>query len=196
MKRIKLLAFFAATSLGLNSAYAASYTVDPAHTQIIFKIKHLAFSTVSGNFVDFDGEFDFDPDNIAAAKANATIKAKSVNTSNEKRDDHLRSDDFFGVEKHPELTFLSKEIKDVKGNSFIVVGDLTINGVTKSIELDAEYSGAATDPWGNERVAFSAESKIDRKDFGLTWNKAIEAGGFVVGDEVKIVLEVQGIKKK
>jgi len=196
MKTIKLLAFIAATSFGLNSAYAASYTVDPAHTQIIFKVKHLAFSTVSGNFVDFEGEFDFDPDNIVASKASATIKAKSINTSNEKRDDHLRGDDFFGVEKHPELTFLSKEIKNVKGNSFIVVGDLTINGVTKSIELDAEYSGAATDPWGNEKVAFTAESKIDRKDFGLTWNKAIEAGGFVVGDEVKIVLEVQGIKKK
>jgi polyisoprenoid-binding protein YceI len=176
-------------------ASAATYSVDPDHTLIQFKVKHLAIATVRGSFVDFTGEFDFDPENIGSASASATIAAKSVDTNNKKRDDHLRSDDFFAVEKHPEIKFVSKEIKNVEGNNFTVIGDITINGVTKPIELDAVFNGAATDPWGNERAGFTAESKLDRRDFGLTWNKALEAGGFVVGDEVKIHLEVEGIKK-
>jgi polyisoprenoid-binding protein YceI len=195
MKLYKKL-FLLSSLIFSTNAFAASYKVDPAHSLIQFKVRHLAIATVRGNFVDFDGEFDFDPENIQKASAKATIAAKSVDTSNEKRDDHLRSGDFFNVEKNPSITFVSKEIKNVSGNNFVVVGDITINGVTKSIELDAEFNGVATDPWGNDRAGFTAESKLDRRDFGLTWNKALEAGGFVVGDEVKIHLEVEGIKNK
>jgi polyisoprenoid-binding protein YceI len=196
MSKTKWMTLLSIFTLSVGSVEAASYTVDPAHTEIQFKVKHLTIATVRGTFVDFEGDFEFDQDSIAASSANATIEAKSVNTNNQKRDDHLRSDDFFNVEKNPKITFFSKEVKNVKGDTFTVVGDITINGVTRTIELDAEFNGAATDPWGNERVAFSAESKIDRKDFGLTWNKVMEAGGLVVGDEVKIHVEVEGIKKQ
>lgn len=189
-------ALAACVIFGASNVFAANYKVDPSHSLIQFKVKHLAIATVRGNFVDFDGEFSYDPANIAASKASATISAKSVDTSNQKRDDHLRNEDFFNVEKHPQIKFVSKEIKDIDDNEFVVVGDLTINGVTKTIELEAEFNGVAKDPWGNERAGFTAEGKIDRKDFGLTWNKALEAGGFVVGDEVKIHLEVEGIKEK
>lgn len=188
--------FFIFTILVFSSNLnAATYSVDPAHTVIQFSIKHLAIATVKGNFAEFDGEFTFDPENVAGASAKAVISTKSVDTSNKKRDDHLRNEDFFNVEKNPEIKFESKEIKNVEGSNFTVVGDLTINGVTKSIELEAEFNGVAKDPWGNERAGFTAESKLNRKDFGLTWNKALEAGGFLVGDDVKINIEVQGIKK-
>jgi polyisoprenoid-binding protein YceI len=125
-----------------------------------------------------------------------TIQTASINTNKQKRDDHLKSPEFLNVEKYPTITFKSREIKKGNGEDFTIVGDLTINGVTKEVELDAEYGGRATDPMGNERTAFTAETEIDRKDYGITWNKTLDSGGLVVGDEVKIELEVEGIKKK
>ncbi|MCB0360012.1 MAG: polyisoprenoid-binding protein [Bdellovibrionales bacterium] len=175
---------------------AAEYKVDDAHTTIGFSVKHLGISWVAGSFGEFEGSFQFDPKNIKAASAKATIKTKSITTSNAKRDDHLRSADFFNAEQHQEISFQSKEIKDVQGDKFTVVGDLTVNGVTHPVSLDAEFRGAATDPWGNDRAGFTASGKINRKDFGLTWNKLLETGGLVVGEDVFITIEVEGIKEK
>lgn len=179
-----------------GSAFAADYSVDPDHSTIGFKVRHLGISSVLGKFGDVKGEYSFDPADVKASKASATIVAKSVDTENEKRDKHLRSEEFLNTDKFPEIKFVSKEIKDIDGNEFKVVGDLTIHGVTKQVELESEFTGSTTDPWGNERTGFEAEGKIDRRDFGLTWNKVLEAGGLLVGEEVKIVLAVEGIKKK
>lgn len=197
---LSILAAAALSVSGASPSFAepVEYQIDPAHTQIIFKVRHLGISNVTGRFDVFEGSYAFDPDNAASSRVEATISAASVNTNEADRDKHLRSDDFLNVEKHPNITFKSKSVTKDPGDSddYTIVGDLTINGVTKEVELDAEYGGHTTDPWGNERTAFEAETKINRKDFGLTWNKTLDAGGFVVGDEVKITLEVEGIHKK
>ena len=177
-----------------SPVFAATYTIDSAHTQVQFKVKHMGISNVNGAFADFEGTFEFDPKNIAASKTTAKIVAKSIDTANDKRDTHLRSADFLNIEKFPSISFVSKEVKDVDGESFKVVGDLNIHGVTKTVTLDVEFNGAVTDPWGKERAGFSASTKINRKDFGLTWSKLLETGGLVVDDMVKIELEVEGIK--
>jgi polyisoprenoid-binding protein YceI len=177
------------------TAYAADYRVDPDHTKIGFSVKHLGISNVTGKFNNFEGEFRFDPENISEASASAKIKTKSVDTDHEKRDEHLRSPDFFNVEKQPLLSFTSTEIKNISGKKFTVLGDLSINGIKKPIELQAEYLGSVKDPWGNERAGFSAHASINRKDFGLSWNKLLETGGLLVGETVEIILEVEGIKK-
>lgn len=193
---MKKLLVVLTSMLVASSAFATDYTVDPDHSTIGFKVRHLGISSVLGKFGNVNGEFSYDPQNVAASKAKATIAAATINTENAKRDKHLRSEEFLNTDKFPEIQFVSKEIKDIDGKKFKVVGDLTIHGVTKPVELESEFTGATKDPWGNERAAFEAESKIDRRDFGLTWNKVLEAGGVLVGDEVKIVLNVEGIKKK
>jgi len=187
--------FFAGSNW--SHAEVAEYMIDPDHSQVIFKVKHLAISTVTGRFDLFEGSYSLDSENIANSSVDTTIVASSINTNKQKRDDHLKSDEFLDVEKYPNITFKSKEIKKGDGNKFQIVGDLTIHGVTKEVTLDAVYEGhIASDPWGKERTAFIANGEINRKDFGMTWNKALEAGGFVVGDEVRITLEVEGIKKE
>ena len=177
---------------------ASNYQIDPAHSQVIFKVKHLGISTVSGRFDNFEGVYNFDDAIIENSSVEAKINAVSVNTNKEKRDKHLRSDEFLDVEEFPEITFKSKSIK--KGPSegkFQIIGDLTIHGITKEVVLDANYEGSVDkDPWGNARSAFTAETEINRKDYGLTWNKMLETGQFLVGNQVKIVLEVEGIRTK
>ncbi len=192
MNRLLILIF---SLTAVSSAFAETYKIDPDHSTAAFKIKHLAISTVPGRFTDLSGTVEFDPKNIAAAKAEAKINVSSINTEQKKRDEHLRSEDFFYVTKFPEMTFVSKEIKDITSDSFKVVGELTIRGVTKPVVLDVKYQGAAKDPWGNERAAFSASTKINRKDFGLTWNKVLETGALVVGEEATIDIEIEGIKQ-
>lgn len=194
MNKIFLLGIL--LSLVATPVSAAEYEIDGAHTQITFKVRHLGISWVPGSFSKLEGSFTFDKNNIAASKAEAKIDVASISTLNQKRDDHLRGDDFFNAEKHPQITFITKKVEPQEGSSFKVIGDLTMHGVTKSVELDAEFTGAATDPWGNEKVAFSATTKLNRKDFGLQWNKVLETGALVVGDEVVISLDVQGTKKK
>ena len=178
-----------------SSAVAATYEIDTTHAQIQFKVKHLGISSVRGVFKDFAGTFEYDPKNVQASKANAKIKTISIDTENKKRDDHLRSADFLDADGKPEISFVSKEIKDVNDQSFTLVGDLTIRGVTKLVELKTEFGGTATDPWGKERAAFSASTTINRKDFGIVWNKVLETGGLVVGEDVKIEIDVEGVKK-
>ncbi|NDC38436.1 MAG: polyisoprenoid-binding protein [Proteobacteria bacterium] len=193
---------FSAVFLGIvlavctTSAGAESYTIDSAHTTVGFKIKHMAISTVTGQFADFGGTFSYNPKDVKSSKVAATIKAPSISTQHQKRDDHLRGSDFFDVLKFPEISFVSKEILDPSAESFKVRGDLTIRGVTKPVTLDVTFGGAAKDPWGNEKIAFSATTKINRRDFGLTWSKLLETGALVVGDEVAINLEVEGTKTK
>lgn len=177
-------------------ALAAQWNLDGSHSEVSFKIRHLGISTVVGNFHDFTGDLEFDPDDLSSFSAEATVQTASVDTDNEDRDNHLRSEDFFNVEKFPTMTFASTKVTDVKDNSFKLHGDLTIHGVTKAVVFDVDFNGVVNDPWGNTKTGLSAETKINRKDFGLTWNKALEAGGLVVGEDVTIMLEIEAAMDK
>jgi polyisoprenoid-binding protein YceI len=176
---------------------ATKWQIDPAHTQVEFTVKHMMFSKVRGRFEAVDGSLQFDPDSdIGDAGVRVTIDAASIDTGQEDRDEHLRSADFLDAEQYPQLTFASNSVEAGRGDEFTVTGDLTIHGVTREVEVDAELSGVATDPWGNERVAFSGSTTIDRRDFDLTWNQALETGGVLVGHEVNISLEVQATRSE
>jgi polyisoprenoid-binding protein YceI len=192
--KMRALAFTALSLLVATPVFAANYKIDSDHSQVGFKVKHLAISNVTGNFAEFSGTFSFDPKDMKSAKTEAQIAIKSVSTAQAKRDEHLRGDDFFSAEKFPQMKFVSKEVLPMGSETFKLKGDLTIRGVTKPVELDVSYTGAAKDPWGNERAAFSATGKISRADFGLTWNKALETGGMVVGDEVTLTIDIEGTK--
>ena len=190
----KLLPLLAIPALTAQFASAAIYQVDPVHSQVQFTVNHLVIFKVSGLINEYQGEIEADPANQSLKSARAEIKVASLDTREPKRDDHLRSADFFDAENHPEMTFVSKKIEG-QGNDIIVYGDLTIRGTTREVALKGSYLGENTDPWGNVRAGFSASTVINRHDFGLSWNKALETGGFVVGDEVTINLEIQGVKK-
>lgn len=177
-------------------AIATSWTIDPAHSVASFKVKHMMISDVRGSFRDIQGTVEIDGQDLKKAKVDVTIAADSIDTGIKKRDDHLRSADFFDVASYPTLTFKSKQVKYASNNEFTLVGDLTIHGVTKEVELLVTGPTAeAKDPWGNIRKAAKATTRINRKDFGLTYNKALETGGVLVGEEVLIELEVQFIKQ-
>ena len=181
-------------------ALATPYELDRDHSTVGFHIRHL-IGKVSGRFDKVTGTIDFDGKNLAALKTQADIETASINTNVEKRDQHLRSPDFFDVDnpKKPEfrtIHFLSGKVSDLAGNRFKIRGEITIHGITKSIVLDGEFLGEAKDPWGNLRAAFSAKGTLNRKDFGLTWNKALETGGVLVGDEVEIDLQIEAVRKK
>ncbi len=176
------------------SAWATNYTIDPDHTTIGFKIRHL-FSYVQGTFDQYEGTLVYVPGHPEQWTAQATIQAASIDTHVEKRDHHLRSKDFFEVEQYPTITFKSTEITDVTSTSAKLHGLLAIHGVEKPVVLDLAIHGEGKDPWGNFRAGFTATMKLNRKDFGLTWNQAVETGGFLVGDDVDITLEVEGIAK-
>ena len=178
------------------SSYADSYDIDTTHSAVGFKVKHLGISWVPGKFTKFSGSYNFDPKNLSQGSVEATITADSIFTDETKRDAHLKDKDFLDTTAFSDIKFKSKSIKDVKADSFKVVEDLTLHGVTKEVFLDVTVGGVANDPWGNQRSAFTATTKINRKDFGLTWNKLIETGGLVVGEDVLISLEIEGIKKK
>ena len=169
-----------------------TWTLDPAHSQVEFGVRHMMISTVKGTFTELQGTLELDEDHIGNSSVEVEIDAASIDTRNEDRDQHLRSGDFFDVENHPSLTFRSTRVEKAD-DGLRITGDLTIRGETREVTLDAEELGRGTDPWGNPRVAFRAGTKIDRKDFGLTWNQALEAGGVLVGNEVSIELEVQAI---
>jgi len=170
------------------------YAIDKAHSEVTFQVRHL-LTKVRGRFSEFEGTIEYDAQNPERSSVSVTIQAASVDTSEKDRDTHLRSADFFEVEKFPTLTFTSTRITRKSDEQFEVVGDLTIRGVTRPVPIAATYLGKAKDPWGNERIAFEAETTINRKDFGLAWNAALETGGFLVGDEVKIGLSIQGVPK-
>ena len=172
-----------------------TYTIDSAHSRLGFVVRHLGFSKVRGSFETFEGTLRIDPSDISSLHTEAKIEVASVTTNEPKRDEHLRSGEFFDAENHPHLTFRSTSVENVNGDTFNLKGYLTIRGITKEIELLAEMLGEAKDPWGGTRIGFEARTLVNRKDFGLTWNVALEAGGFLVGDDVEIVLEVQAVKQ-
>lgn len=169
-----------------------THQIDKAHSEVTFQVRHL-LTRVRGRFSDFAGTITFDEEQPERSSAELTIQAASVDTNQPDRDQHLRAADFFDVEHFPTLTFKSRAVARVSQNRFAVTGDLTVRGITREVVLPAEYLGRAGDPWGNERVAFEIELTINRKDFGLTWNAALETGGLLVGDEVKIAIAVQAI---
>ncbi|MBN2965019.1 polyisoprenoid-binding protein [Sulfurospirillum sp. T05] len=177
-------------ALFLTGASAKDYVLDGAHSSVEFSVKHLMISSVKGNFDSYKATFAFDPATKTFSELKATVDTTSVNTANQKRDDHLRSPDFFDAANHPTLTFVMKSYV-ANGDVGVMKGDLTIRGITRSVELKTTINGIIADMQGKERVGFTLEGKVDRKDFGLTWNRALEAGGVVVGDEVKITVEVQ-----
>ena len=176
-------------------AGAASYELDPAHSTVQFSVRHMMVSNVRGEFREVSGSLEFDEKDLAKSSIDVSINAKSISTANEKRDEHLRNADFLDVEKFPTITFKSKKFVKT-GNGHKVTGDLTLHGVTKEVVLNVDGpTKEVKDPWGGIRIGASATAKINRKDFGLTWNKAMEAGGVVVGDEISIQLEVEFTKK-
>lgn len=177
-------------------AAAATYDIDPAHSSVGFRVRHLMVSRVNGKFDKFSGTFDYDPKDPRKWAAKASIEAASVNTNNDKRDAHLKSADFFDAEKFPALEFVSTGVRGWRGSKGKLAGKLTMHGVTKDVVLDLEANGTAKDPWGGERAGFSASVKLNRQDYGVSWNKALEAGGVMVSDEVEVTLEVEGVKKK
>ncbi|MDZ7316999.1 MAG: YceI family protein [candidate division KSB1 bacterium] len=178
-------------NIGLN---AAEWTVDASHTEIGFSVKHMVISKVNGKFTDYSGEILLDPQNIEGARVKGVIKAASINTGNEARDNHLRSADFFDVEKYPEILFETVSIKK-EGGRYKVVGNLTMHGVTKPIELFATLAGPIKDPWGNERLGVEATGVLNRTEWGLTWDKVMETGGLVVGHEVELKLAAELVRK-
>lgn len=169
-----------------------TYQFDLAHSEAAFQVRHL-LTKVRGQFTLFEGLLEFDAQKPEASSVRFTVQAASVDTNQPDRDKHLRSADFFDVDNHPTLTFVSTGITPRGGQVYDVAGDLTIRGVSRAIVLPVTFLGEATDPWGHARLAFEAEITLNRKDFGLTWNAALETGGFLVGDEVKVSLQIQAL---
>lgn len=181
------------TLLVAATAVAGNFKVDSTHSEISFKVKHLGISTVTGYFNDFNATFDVDPNDLSTLTAHAVIRTKSVDTRVEDRDNHLKSADFFDVESHPEIRFTSQRAEVVGKNKVKLHGELTIRGVTKAVVLDTEFQGAATGPMGKHRAAFVASTTINRKDFGVSWNKTLDSGGFVVGEDVHIQIQLEAV---
>jgi polyisoprenoid-binding protein YceI len=178
---------------GTTAGTKTAWKLDPSHTAVEFSAKHLMITTVKGRITDVEGTIYTDEKNPRNSSVEATLKATSIDTRTDQRDQHLRSGDFLNVEKYPDIKFRSTRIEGDKEH-FKLTGDLTIRDVTKEITLEVQYEGQTKDPWGGTRVGFSATGKIDRRDWGLTWNQALEAGGVVVGNDIKINLEVEAVK--
>ena len=185
------LAIFALYS---NVSFSAPHEIDPSHSSVNFKIRHL-FTKTTGQFKKFTGKIDFSPDAPLKARFDFTVNANSINTDNEERDKHLRSKDFFWVEKHPLITFKSQEIIPKGKHSFLVKGLLSIRGVSKVSTVKMNYLGQVKDPWGTYKAGFEALAKVNRKDFGLIWNKNLDSGGVILGDQVDIEIFLETINK-
>lgn len=194
-KAIFSLAALAASLCAAESLQAARYGIDMSHSSVEFKVRHMVVAKTHGKFNKFSGDFEFEPGRPKAWQARAVIDAASIDTANEKRDGHLRSADFLDVAKHPSIEFVSRKVAGLKDGKAKLHGDLTIRGVTKPVVLDLEIHGVVKDPSGRDRSGFSARGKINRMDYGVSWNRALDAGGVVVGEEVEITLEVEGIRQ-
>ncbi|TLP39449.1 YceI family protein [Arcobacter arenosus] len=188
---MKLIKLGMASILAAGALYAGTYNVDASHSNVGFKVKHLMISNVTGKFDKFSGSFEFDEKSGKVTSVDGTVEVASINTDNEKRDGHLKSADFFDAGKYPTITFKVDKIEDEKA-----YGKFTMRGVTKDVEFDIENTATVTDPWGNKRVGVEISGKVNRKDYGVNWNKALEAGGVVVDETVKIIVELEGIEAK
>jgi polyisoprenoid-binding protein YceI len=173
---------------------AGDYNIDPAHSIIGFSIRHLEINWVEGRFKDFKGTIHFDDSDVTKSAVEFAAKIESIDTGVEARDKHLRTADFFDVSKYPEMTFKSTRVERKGKDSFVLHGDFTLKGVTKQIQLPFTVTGAIKDPWGNTRFGIHAQTKIDRRDYGITWGKALENGGLDVGNEVSIDLQLEAVK--
>ena len=195
MKTLKIIAATLILTVSLTFAQT-TWDFDKSHSKIGFSVTHLVITDVEGNFKEFEGSITTSGDDFENAKIEFSANVASINTENEKRDEHLRSDDFFNAEKFPQLTFKSKSFSKVDDKNYKLVGDLTIRDVTKEVELNVVYNGTVEDPWGNTKSGFSLEGEINRFDYNLKWNKTIEAGGLVVGEDVTILAKLQLVKQK
>lgn len=184
------------TTAATPAAGTTTWTVDAAHSNVEFAVKHLMISTVKGRFSDVKGTVSYNENDPAQSRVEIEVGIHSIDTRTEQRDAHLRSPDFFHADQYPTMRFVSKRIDgDIQGE-FKLIGDLTIKNVTREITLDAEFHGRGKDPWGGERMGFEAKGKLNRKDFGLNWNQLLESGGWVVGDDIKLAIEVELVKQK
>jgi polyisoprenoid-binding protein YceI len=175
---------------------STAWSIDAAHSSIGFSVRHLVVSKTKGSFGEFTGEISFDGKNLEKGTARITVQVSSIDTDDEKRDGHLKSPDFFDAEKYPTMQFKSKKVVPGKDGTFKLIGDLTIRDVTREVTFDGEFHGLIDDPWGNTRAGFTAQTRINRQDFNVTWNQTLDAGGVVVGDEVGINLELELIKSQ
>lgn len=178
-----------------TTATQSKWAVDTTHTEVHFKIKHLVISTVTGSFKKFSGTANFGDENFSNPSIHFSIDPSSIDTNQSQRDGHLVSPDFFDVAQYPEIVFESTGMNKVKGDHYKLLGNLTMKGVTKAVELDAEYGGSAKDGYGNTKMGFEVTGTIHRKDFGLNWNMALEAGGLTLGEDVKLIANVQLVKQ-
>ncbi len=172
-------------------ATQTKWVIDTTHSEVQFKVKHLVISTVTGAFKKFSGDVVSESDDFDGAKVNFSVDVDSIDTNQADRDGHLKSDDFFAAAQHPNITFTNGTLKKVSGSNYKLSGTFTVRGVAKPIELDVEFGGIVKDPWGNTKAGFELNGKINRKDYGLTWSAVTEAGGMVVGDDVKLHLNVE-----
>lgn len=198
MKRI-LTAVLAAATLAVVPAAPAQaadvYAIDKGHSEVSFQIRHLV-TNVRGRFNDFEGKINLDPQNLPQSSVEFRIKAASIDTGVADRDKHLRNADFFDVEKYPEITFKSKSIQAAGKDTYNVTGDFTMHGVTKQITLPVTFLGTAKDPWGGTRAGFETATTIDRKEYGIVWNKALDAGGAMLSDDVKVAINLEAVQEK
>jgi polyisoprenoid-binding protein YceI len=183
------------TTAPILSQLAGDWDLDPAHSGLRFSARHAMVATVRGSFKAFSGSLHFDANDVSKATAEVTIDAASVDTGTEGRDEHLRSADFLDVEKFPTITFSTTRVEQIDDEKFLLVGDLTIHGVTKEVSLEVEPLGLSPDPWGNTRAGFEGKGEILRKNWGLEWNAALETGGVLVSDKVKLTLDVSAVKR-
>jgi len=176
-------------------ATKTAWAIDPSHSVVEFAVKHMMFATVKGRFASFTGQVVTEPDDPTEGTVHFTIDAESIDTRDAKRDEHLRSNDFFGVGDNPQLVFTSTRVEHVPGPTFRVHGDLTIKGVTRPVVLDAVFNGSGVNPWGQTVASWSATAEIDREEWGMTFNAALEGGGVLVGKEVKVAIEIEAVRQ-
>jgi polyisoprenoid-binding protein YceI len=189
----KLFAAAALTTLAALPLQAESYKIDPSHSEVGFTVRHMV-SNVRGRFNDFSGTVDMDPKAPQKGSVEFSVKTTSIDTGNADRDKHLRTADFFDVEKYPEITFKSDSVKPTGKNTYNVTGTLTMHGVSKKVTLPVTFNGEGKDPWGNTRAGFETSTKLDRKEYGIVWNKAIDNGGVLLGDDVNVSINLETVK--
>jgi len=194
MRNLKFLTIMLITISTLTFSQT-TWTVDKSHSRVGFSVTHLVITDVEGYFKDYDAQITTEGDDFSKTQIDFTIKTNSIFTDNKDRDNHLRSDDFFNAEKYPDMIFKGKSMKEIGDKKYKLIGDFTIRDVTKQIVLDVTYNGTVKDPWGNTKSGFKVTGEIDRFDYNLKWNKAIETGSLVVGKDVELVIDLQLVKK-
>ncbi len=195
MKKLTIIAIAILFSITQAMAGGTTWNIDKTHSGVLFDVSHMVIATVTGDFKIFDGSVVSHNDDFSDAKINFRVDVKSINTDDKKRDDHLRSDDFFNAEKYPYMTFTSTSFKKISGKKYKLTGYLTIRGVKKKVVLDVKYNGKVKGPWGNIRAGFNITGEINRFDYGLKWNKTLETGGLLVGKNIDINCNIEIIKK-